>query len=246
MKHYIAYFDYLGYKEFLLRNSEEQLKVRASHILRDIETSLSQDKLKEASPGVAIADLSSATINCLNISDTVVFWTLDDSIQSCIELLNVCYMFNWKQILYNFPVRGCIIYDNFNFITGQQYSANGAIYSPNLMYGKGLLNAHEKTENINWAGTVIDNSVIEKVSREKDFQEFLKEKAIKYKVQYKGFYRKEYALRLVHGTLNDTAYENYKNNIIRVFEMDNKSVTPSVEEKIKNTVDFLEVFKETQ
>lgn len=244
MKSFIAYFDYLGYKEFLLRNSEQNLKRRASHILRDIETSLSQDKLKEGGRGVAIADLSATTINCLNISDTVVFWTQDDTIQSCLELLNVCYLFNWKQVLYNFPVRGCIIYDNFDFITGQQYSSKGAIYSPNLMYGKGLLHAHEKTELLNWAGTVIDNSLIEQVEREADFQTFLREKAMRYKVPYKGFYRKEYALRLIHGTLNEKAFNNYSKGIVDAFEMDNKSITPSVEEKLKNTIEFLKEFKE--
>jgi hypothetical protein len=246
MKKFIAYFDYLGYKEFLQKNSEGHLKNRAFHILRDIETSLSQEKLKQTASGVEVADLSSTTINCLNISDTVIFWTLDDTIQSCIELLNVSYTFNRKQILYNFPVRGSIIYDNFDFITGQQYSAKGALYSTNLMYGKGLLYAHEKTELLNWAGTVIDNSLIERVCREEEFQHFCNDKAIKYRVPYKGFYRKEYALRLVRGKLNEIAYENDKNGIIDVFEMDNKSITPIVEDKMKNTIEFLKVFKENQ
>jgi hypothetical protein len=245
MKRFIAYFDYLGYKEFLKGNSEKHIKERASHILRDIEMSLSQNKTKKVSENTLVANLGQTTINCLNISDTVIFWTPDDSIESCIELLSISYVFNWKQVLYNFPVKGCIIYDNFDFITGQQYNSKGAVYSPNLMYGKGLLNAHEKVEFLNWAGTVIDNSLTEKVFSEETFQEFINKRAIKYKVPYKGFYRNEYALRLVDGLLNDTAFENYKNAIIGVFEMDNKSVSPSVEEKIKNTVDFLKVFKET-
>ncbi|MDB5226496.1 MAG: hypothetical protein JWN78_689 [Bacteroidota bacterium] len=244
MKSFIAYFDYLGYKEFLLRNSEMRLKDRANHILRDIEMSLSQDKTKQISPGKLIADLDGVTINCLNISDTVIFWTKNDSLASCIELLNVCYLFNWKQILYNFPVRGCVIYDNFEFITGQSYNAAGAVYSPNLMYGKGLLHAHEKTDLLNWAGTVLDSSLIEKVWREEDFQTFLNEKLILYKIPYKTFYRKEYALRLVKGSLNQDMFNSYREDIIRVFESDNKSIPPSVEEKMNNTISFLEMFKE--
>lgn len=243
MKKFIAYFDLLGYKEFLLRNSEEHLRRRASHILRDIELSLSQDKTKKAGMG-AVADLSNVTINCLNISDTVIFSSQDDSIESCLELLNVSYAFNWKQILFNFPVRGCIIYDNFEMVTGQQYNAKGASYSPNLMYGKGLYSAHEKVELLNWAGTVIDSSLVEQMIDKKEFYDFLKEKAIKYKVPYKGFYRTEYALRLVHGELNDVALANEIRNITGVFESDSKSVTPSVEEKMKNTIEFLKVFKE--
>lgn len=159
------------------------------------------------------------------------------------ELLNVCYTFNWKQVRFNFPVRGCIIYDNFDFITGQQYNVNGAIYSPNLMYGKGLLHAHEKTEQLNWAGTVLDSTLVEKVYYEKEFTTFTREKALLYQVPYKGFYRKEYALRLAEGELNAEAFKNISNNIIGVFERDNKSITPSVEEKMKNTIEFLKAIK---
>ncbi|MFT3979535.1 MAG: hypothetical protein QM687_03630 [Ferruginibacter sp.] len=244
MKRFIGYFDYLGYKEFILNNSEEHLRRRASHILRDIEISLSQDKLKDAGPGRAVADLSSVNINCLNISDTVIFWTPNDTIDTCVELLNVCYMFNLKQVLYNFPVRGCIIYDNFDFVTGQEYNPNGVVYSPNLMYGKGLLNAHIKSESLDWAGSVIDSSVIERVSGEKGFPKFIDEIAIEYDVPYKGASKKEYALRLSNGELNDTAYANWIRDINRTFEMDNKIINESVERKRKNTIDFLSVHRE--
>jgi len=244
MKRFIGYFDYLEFKEVLLNNSEDYMRRRAEHLLRDIETSLSQNETMEQRPGVAVADLNVTTINCLNISDTVIFWTPDDSADSCLELLNICHMFNWKQILFNFPVRGAIIYDDFHIITGQQHNPNGAVYSPNLMYGKGLYHAHEKTEMLNWAGTVIDNSLHEKMSSDQTYIEFLEKKAIKYRIPYKGFYRKEYAMRLADSELNDLAFANTARNIYGVFEGDNKSVIPSVEEKIKNTLAFIEMFRE--
>lgn len=129
-------------------------------------------------------------------------------------------------------------------VTGQEYNSKGAIYSPNLMYSKGLYNAHEKVELLNWTGTVIDSSLVEQMMDKKEFYKFLKEKAIKYNVPYKGFYRKEYALRLVHGELNDVALENDIRNVAEVFENDNKSATPNLEDKIKNTIKFLKNFKE--
>jgi hypothetical protein len=36
MKQFIAYFDYLGFKQLLEGNDEERLEQRANHILRDI------------------------------------------------------------------------------------------------------------------------------------------------------------------------------------------------------------------
>ena len=238
MKTFIAYFDYLGYKEFLLRNTEKRLKIRAGHILRDIETALSQDKFKQVNPAMVIPDLSECNVNCLNISDTIIFWTKDDSMESCEELIKVCHHFNWRQNLYNFPVRGCLIYDNFEFMTGRQTNPNGAVYSPNLMYGKGLLHAHSKSDSLNWAGTVLDTTLIEKIS-ESTIPPFIYEYAIKYKVPYKGFYRKEYALKLTQNISNQTQIDGFIDDIYRVFEMDNKSITSSVEEKMKNTIDFI-------
>jgi len=43
--------------------------------------------------------------------------------------------------LHNLPARGYLIYDDFHFRTDKQRNPKGAIYSPNLMYGKGLLKA---------------------------------------------------------------------------------------------------------
>lgn len=82
MERFIAYFDYLGYKEFILNNDSKHLRTRAGHILRDIEASLGQGKYKEPHNGIIVADLSETRINCLNISDTVIFWTNDNSIES--------------------------------------------------------------------------------------------------------------------------------------------------------------------
>jgi hypothetical protein len=47
MERFIAYFDFLGYKEFILKNDSKHLRTRAGHILRDIEISLGQGKYKE-------------------------------------------------------------------------------------------------------------------------------------------------------------------------------------------------------
>lgn len=241
MKKFIAYFDFLGYKQFLESNSESQLKIRAGHILRDIEMSLSDGEIKESSSGIGLADLENTRINCLNISDTVIFWTIDDTIEDCKALIKVAYRFNWQENFYNFPVRGCLIYDDFNFVTGNRTNAKGAIYRPNLMYGKGLLNAHLKSDNLNWAGTVIDNSLVERIRSETNFAQFIEEYAKEYQVPYKGFYKKEFAIQLGKPIIdNSEALKNRKNQILDVFEMDNKSITPSVQEKIDNTIKFLE------
>lgn len=238
MKHFISYFDYLGFREFLLNNSEAELERRSYHLLGEIERSLSET-YKQKHPGYIVPDLSESNINCLNISDTVLFWTKDDSLESCKELLEVSFRFNWQNNLFQFPVRGCMIYDDFNIISGKSENSKGSVYLPNLMYGKGLLNAHNKTEQMNWAGSVIDNSVIEKVQTLGEYNSFFSEFAKEYKVPYKGYYKKEFAFFMRDKEIKPENFKTLEENIIRVFELDNKRITPSVEEKMNNTLEFI-------
>ena len=86
MNRFIAYFDYLGFKKFIENNTLDYQKRIVVNNFRDIENALGKGKTKPAKYGV-IADLSESKINCINFSDTVVFWTNDDSIDSLIEIL---------------------------------------------------------------------------------------------------------------------------------------------------------------
>jgi len=248
MKRYIAYFDYLGYKDFIFNNDSEHLRNRSGHILRDIEMALGQGKYQDPKGGRVLADLSTSRINCLNISDTVIFWTNDDTVESLDELLIVAYRFNWQEILFNIPVRGVICFDEFEMRSGKQTNTVGAIYSANLIYGKGLVKAHLKGESLNWAGTVIDATVIDLIKDKVDLKSFLEPYAKLYKVPYKNAVpdqKDEYVLNINKGGLNETAYENTKRNIIGTFSGDNKPIdSPRVQEILKNTIAFLDTYKD--
>lgn len=101
MKKFIAYFDYLGFKQFIENNDLQYQKRIMGNNFRDIESAITQGKSVEAPHGV-IADLSNHKVNCINFSDTVVFWTNDDSIQSLSEILEVAYKFNWQATTFFF------------------------------------------------------------------------------------------------------------------------------------------------
>ena len=102
MNCFIAYFDYLGFKEFIENNDLDYQKKIIGNNFRDLESALGQGKIKDVHHGV-IADLSNSKINCINFSDTVVFWTNDDSNESLKELLDVSYKFNWQAVDFFFP-----------------------------------------------------------------------------------------------------------------------------------------------
>ena len=157
---YLAYFDFMGFKQFIYNNDDEILMRRMGHIFRDIETSLGLGKYQESQNGVILADLSKSKLNCLNISDTVLIWTNECSSESLLELINVAYLFNWRENGYNFPVRGSVVKGKIREVTGKNTNSEGGSYSVQCVYGKAMIDAHLKAENQNWAGTVIDERVV--------------------------------------------------------------------------------------
>lgn len=78
---YITYFDLLGFKEFIKNNSEKHIDIRMRQVFRDIEFSLTLNNIKHSSvdPNIVIPDLTQAKVNCVNISDTIIYWTEDSS-----------------------------------------------------------------------------------------------------------------------------------------------------------------------
>lgn len=246
---FIAYFDFLGFKEFILNNTDEnELMRRMGHIFRDIESAISQGKYQPPVDGRILADLTHSKLNILNISDTVVFWTNDTTMESLEELIKVAYDFNWRENLFNFPVRGSITKGKIRIVDGRNKNEKGGSYGVSCLYGKGIVNAHIKAESQEWAGTVIDNSIISEFDSEVEASTFLEPYAVKYSVPYKVAViqeTEEYVFKLTKFKLNNVAFGNTKKSIERVFSQDNKSTShPSVQLKIKNTIDFLSTFKE--
>jgi|GEM_PF-749706 len=243
---FIAYFDYLGFKQFIENNDLDYQKRIMGNNFRDMESALGQGKLVEASHGV-IADLSNHKVNCINFSDTVVFWTNDDSEQSIIEILDVASKFNRQGTTLFFPARGALVHGEMEYIDFKNENSFGGLYNINSVFGKGLVTAHQKAESQQWSGTVIDSSFVNKlVEMGHNPDSFLLTYAKKYIVPYKNGVKleQEFALNLVSYKLNPVAFDNTSKGIIRNFGNHDKDTThPDVQEKINNTITFLETYK---
>ena len=249
MKKFIAYFDYLGFKQFIENNDLQYQKRIIGNNFRDIENALGQGKMKEAKIGV-IADLKDSRINCINFSDTIVFWTNDDSEESLMEIIKVAYRFNLQTVMRFFPARGALVYGEIIYVDFKQHNDAGGLYNINSVFGKGLVEAHEKAEKQHWAGTVIDSTLInELVKRNYKVDSFLSPYSKKYKVPYKKEPEllEEYVLNIVKGDLNEDSLKNGKDMIMRNFSNHNKSVDKQdVKEKIENTLKFLESYHKNE
>ena len=188
-------------------------------------------------------------INCLNFSDTVVFWTNEDSLEALKEILAVTYIFNWQANDYFFPVRGTLLYGDIFHVAHSQLSDGGGFYNINSIYGSGIIAAHLKAESQDWAGTVIDQSVISKIRSMGEKEEILLDPYCKkYLVPYKaGTHLKvdeeEYVFRLIKGYLDEVSFTNMSNNIAENFARYNKDISPaSVQRKLTNTLEYLRSF----
>jgi hypothetical protein len=249
MNRFIAYFDYLGFKEFIENNDLANQNRIVGNNFRDMENALGQGRFKDAPQGV-IADISKSQINCINFSDTIVFFTNDTSETSLIEILEVAYKFNWQAIDFCFPVRGSLVFGEMVYVDFKQNNGGGGIYNINSVFGKGLVKAHLRADEQHWAGTVLDESfTTEIVNRGHNLDEFLLPYAKKYKVPYKtgGERTDEYVMNIVKGTVNAMALKNMSKNIRDNFAQYNKSVSDDgVQQKISNTLRFLESYYEKE
>jgi hypothetical protein len=244
---FIAYFDYLGFSKFIENNSLEYQRKVMGNIFRDIETSMSDGILKQGRTGL-LADLSKAKINCLNFSDTVIFWTNDDSVSSLLDLLAVAYSFNWNSVRYFFPVRGVINFGEIEHVIYNETSDANSSYNLNSVYGKGVVDAYYQANLLNWAGTVVDASIIEHLhSIGEKPEDFLSYYAILYQVPYKQppVLRTEYALRLFQGKLNPTALKNMLTGLEENFNRHGKTINSERgKEILQNTRNYIQFFKE--
>ena len=86
MTRFLAYFDLLGYKNFIEKNTVEHLDYRTTHFARNIEMALSSDGERKESRNLGgyVSDISQSNVNTLNFFDTVVFWTNGNSYQDFI------------------------------------------------------------------------------------------------------------------------------------------------------------------
>ncbi len=245
---FIAYFDLLGFKEFILNNDTNHIYRRMGHVMRDIELALGQGNYQKPRNGIVLADLSNTRLNCINVSDTIIFWTNDTEIESLDELIQVADKFNWSMNLYNFPLRGCVLKGFVSYEGNSSRNNTGALYSVSSLVGSAIVHAYIKTENQDWAGTVIDNRVFEEFSSIKEAERYFNQHAVKYMVPYKLpplDQQEEYVFMYAKNSkLDDITYANTVKMITEVFALDNKPFDhPGTKRKLENTILFLDMFR---
>jgi hypothetical protein len=256
-KKYIGFLDILGFKDLVYNNSHDDLVRKFQSVFcLNVEVSLSGGKFRTVSTkdrDFTVADLNYAKVNSTVISDSVIFWTDDDGMQSFINICISIMKLLVSGVFNGFPMRGSISLGDLSVIQ----SIYGTVKNNSLqsIVGKGLVEAYILESSQNWVGCVIDNKCISKYQELCETYknvddiatlDYLVKSGIlcEYNVPFKLNKREEF---FVVNWLNGNKTPPSQETIIKSFSMHNKLVSNSgVQEKINNTIEFLNYITENK
>lgn len=241
MNTFIAYLDILGFKQFIQNNSKEYVKRNMHNLNREVERA-GTNVLREARPGLAVPDLEHARVNCLQVSDSVMFWTKDDSEDSFRALFKTVYKFLAETLLTTFPFRGCITHGDIEFQPFSINTANGLTYNNASLYGEALISAYESAENQDWAGSFVHQRAVEVVGPEVIDKLIQSGHLIQYPVPLKDDTEKEeFVITPVQMGINETLHGNMIKRVQQAFSrhMGGMKIDEQVIRKQENTLSLL-------
>jgi hypothetical protein len=249
METFIAFFDILGFKEIVNNNDLTELKRLFEHLLRDTQTAVSGETYVQMNASTIVPDLKNQKVNCLHISDSIVFWTNSNTEEDFKEIVSVCHSFYWRSLQTTFPLRGCLTYGEIDFNPDTIKNVGGVNFYNYSLIGRGLVDAYQKAEAIEYAGCLLDKLAIKKVSDKLINDLIYEQKICMYKVPFKTGNNYEHVFRPIKGNHNDVSFRNTANGIKRLFTYASKTdidkMPESVKNKLNNTIDFISYFRET-
>lgn len=244
MKTLIAFFDLLGFKEFILSNDDATISHYMENILVRVELSLSDQKTQKKGDMV-VANIQNTVTHCTNFSDSFVFWIEDLNQEAIDDFFGVVYRFNSIMTTSIMPVRGAIVLASIGWRIDQQKNIKGAKYNVNMAYGKGIIEAYTLSEGQNWAGAIIDPLIFDERENKGINVTEIKAKFVPYEVPLKENTKGNYlALRLVKDkTYPKTFADNVSKGIRASFKIKaGENVPETVQAKYDNTIKFLNSF----
>lgn len=160
---FLAYLDILGFSKYILNNSHDSAVGTFDLIHRGVELALAipvQTDRKEATiirnepnkHGQIV--IKNVKIRSIVISDTIVFWTEDSSIQAFYDLLETVKQFMRNTFINGFPVRGAISHGEMT-CKGGRNNENPTLLQYKFI-GKAFVRAAELEKKQLWAGCVVD------------------------------------------------------------------------------------------
>ena len=246
METYIAFFDILGFKEIVLNNDLKSLNNKFNDFLRESQISVSTGQTVHLENGIIVPDLSEIKVNCIHISDSVIFWTQNQDQESFNNLLNACTTFYRRSLQMEFPLRGAIVYGEMEFTPGIINDKEQNSFSNFSLIGKGLINAYLKAESLHLSACIVDQSALTKLGESASNELIKNESLFYYNTPFNNcFSEYVHLIRPLKGVCNELFFSNRAKTIKENFErlMYGKPMLQSIKEKMNNTIKLLEFFR---
>ena len=250
MQEFIAFYDILGFKQLTKSIAPDIVHREINNIFRESQIAVCKNHLTDDPhrAGTLIPDFSFAKVNCMHISDSIVFWTTGGLTENNFRnIAEACYTFNWRTQQTTLPLRGCLVAGEVEYRPYTIQNAEGVQFHNSSLYGKGVTKAYTLAEDQDWAGSYIDSSAITAIANsEAIISSFIYDKKlVYYQVPLKGGkYSYELAFRTM-GTLNDVGFYNRAKGVEQHFKtpMNGEPFDDSVQRKLTNTIKFLDYFR---
>lgn len=151
----VAFLDILGFKDIVDFNSFDELKKIYQIFESAYINGLTLNKFKISEKGVQ-PDTSDIHLEAIQISDSIIIWTKDDTYKSYFDLLIVVRELLGHGIFNGLPLRACIDYGEF----GHSIKQHSIEFSTNTFYGKSITSSYRLAESQSWAGGFMTASAI--------------------------------------------------------------------------------------
>jgi hypothetical protein len=229
----IAFFDILGYSEFLENNEPQVAAISINGFLDRIDSFYNSKFVNQFhGKDKEIIGKIAANVNHLIISDSILI-TLECDIESddysdyLLVFLLYCSSFTKELFLFGLPLRGCIEYGEFYM-------------SKNTFAGKPIINAYKGCESLNLAGCLIEESVsLDRLDENKKYNETLYFNCfVPMKNEEKEGFLLNYILENKSGELM-SKLRDPRQFVYNSFSSHNKRVGLCVYKKIMNTEMFI-------
>lgn len=220
---FVAFLDILGFKELVERNPQSKLDSIYSSILEVIDDVHSRNK------NIRETILPKLNLEIVNISDSIVLTTSDDSFESFFVLVHAVRKMLTTFLRKGVPLRGAITNGTVSTIKRENQTN---------VYGKAITDAFRMEGMIQLSGCLVSESCLELIKSKDESRLinsiFSKNLLIEYEVPKKtGVIKKEILVNWVIKAFSEEIIRKY-------FSMHNKNVNDwSVEAKIVNTIKFV-------
>lgn len=154
-KRFVAFLDILGFKEIIEKNSLNDIVEIYSKTLKEaydksIKTLESQEEFRD----------EEASLKSTIISDSILFWTENDTFNGFVKLLLTIDYFIYAALRNGFLLRGAIVYDE--IIELKATAISDKTLESSILIGKAITRAYTQEAKQDWCGCTVSQDAIER------------------------------------------------------------------------------------